>query len=127
MRLLRDLTRFEGDWEAYELDGREPGKKMDGAFLTTITAKPWWSGRTLDVRAKDWDSQNRRVREHYGPIVLDSHVPTQCLRTIIYQDSLEVVHQRVEFGADPEVLLVTPTEPGYNKHALRRTRRRLDY
>ena len=45
---------------------------------------------------------------------------------MIYDDSHEIVHERIEFGSDPDVLLVTPLESGYNKHALRRTRRLLD-
>ena len=122
------MMRFAGVWEAFELSGRELGNKMEGAFLTTITPKPLWLGGSgiLDVRASDWDKENQRVREHYGLIKLDPDIPTQGVRTVIYKDSHEIVHERIEFGADPEVLLVTPVEPGYNKHALRRTHQLLD-
>lgn len=118
--------RWEGQWEAYELSGRELGVKMKGAFLTTITARTWWSGtpNILDVRAQDWDDTNKKVREHGSELVLES--ATQGMRTLRYEDSLEIVHERIEFASDPNVLVVTPVEPGYNKHALRRTHRLLD-
>ena len=125
----RELMPWVGVWEMFDWTEGKIGKKEEGAFLTTISPKPWWllKLRVLDVTAQDWDERNRRVLTHHGSITLDPNVPTQGMRTVIYDDSLVIMHARIEFGSNPDVLVVSPVEPGYNKHVLRRTRRFLDY
>lgn len=125
----RKLKPWVGGWEMFDFADGQIGKKEEGAFLTKISPKPWWKFdfSTLDVEAQDWDRRSRRVLKHYGFIKLDPNIPTQGTRTVIYRDSLVTMHAHIEFGSNPDVLIVTPIEAGYNKHVLRRTHRWLDY
>ena len=127
--LHQAAKKFEGSWEAFEMPGRDPVYKMENAFLTTITVKAWWpfEPRVLDVVGHDWDADGRTTRPHHGHIVIDPVIRSQAIRTIIYEGSGEIAHQRIQFGDSPNILYVMPLEPGYGKHALRRTYRRLDY
>ena len=121
--------RYDGVYETLAISGREVGPPIECAFLTRITARPWWSTEpsVLDYEARDWDASLQRVREHYGFVEMSLRIPSQATRTVIYPDSHEIAHQDIEFGSSPNILHVSPREPGYGKHILRRTNRRLDF
>lgn len=127
VQIFRAMKTFEGRWEALEMDGRNPGRKMEGAFLTYISPR-WLSLEPgiLDVSAQDWDSSNGKVRTHHGQIKIDPVLLNQGIRTTIYDLCSEIAHQRVEFGDSSSLILISSAESDYSKHALRRTSRVID-
>ena len=119
-----DAKKFEGVYEAFNIEGRHY-TPMPGAALTVISARPIWSPdpRVLDVTA--YDFSHGEQRRHYGWIVLDSACRLRATRTVHYLDSDERSVQKLELSHDHRVIYVTPAEAGYSKHILRRVRSQL--
>jgi hypothetical protein len=126
IQVVLAMNKFKGKWEAFVLVGRDLGPKIEGAFLTSISPR-WLSLEPglLDVRAQDWDASKHETRPHHGQIKIDPVFRRQGVRTVIYSN--EIAHQRIEFGDSSELIYVASPDPGYGRHALRRTNRLIDY
>jgi len=123
LRRRYQASKLVGLWEAHKVNGRDVDPMpMPGASLAEISFRPLWSS-VLDVRAHDVLSDGWR-REHDGYIVFDPSCLSRAVRTVRYQDSLETSRQSIEV-IDRDTLLVIPTEPGYDRHVLRRVKSRL--
>lgn len=109
-------------WQAHEWHDRyvDP-MPMEGASITVISARPLWAGNShiLDVYGRDY--KDGRLREHGGYIVLDPFCPNRATRTLIYRDSHEIAEQQIEIASDHRTLYITPSNPAYGKHVLRRS------
>jgi hypothetical protein len=128
VKMVFAMNAISGDYEAYELNGRIRGRKMEAAFLTHISPK--WLSFTpgqLSATAQDWDASKNETRPHHSQITLDPRSPLQGVRVLSYANEIEIARQRIEVGESPNELIVTPSESGYNKHILRRTHRTLDF
>jgi hypothetical protein len=115
---------YAGVYAAENIEGRGT-RPMQGASLTFVSPRRLWSRDPgiLDVYAYDLDSDQGR-REHGGNIVPDPSCPFQAARTVRYLKPFEVSQQRIEM-IDHNTLLVTPAEPAYRRHVLRRLKGQL--
>ncbi len=93
---------------------------MDNALLTVISRRPIWSRlpNMFDVRARD--ATETGARGHDGYILVDPTFPQRARRVVEYADA-ERSEQILEISANGNVIHVSPSEPQYKKHILRRS------
>lgn len=126
-RNRRNAARWIGCWEAYELSGRNPGRRIAGAGPTTITLPRWSLSAELAFEGFECDSQGHPTRRQTGRILQDQNDSDAATRRGRYLDSAEVYEQRLKM-IDKDLILIFPVPASstlgnvYAPHAWRRKR-----
>ena len=126
MRKRQQARRWRGNWEAYNLQGRQLTEPMGGAGLTTVSLAPWWKFSVkLTFACYDTDTHGQPTRHQTGHIKIDPDDVAAATRIGRYLDSAEVYEQRLTM-IDKDTVLVIPIPAHsalgdvYRKHGWRR-------
>lgn len=116
--------KWVGEWEAYDLVGRNLGPRMKGAGPTTVTLSIWFSDK-LTFTCYDTDANGKPTRQQQGHIRLSPDDPTKAKRTGKYLDAVEIYEQVLHLH-DDDTIVIIPQPQGsslgdvYGKHGWRR-------
>jgi hypothetical protein len=128
IRKRRDAQRWVGDWDPYNLVGRNLAEPMKGASSTKVSLPGWWKFSTkLTFECYDCDEHGRPARRQTGHILIDTNDPSAATRVGRYVDSAEVYEQRLT-KLDNDTILIIPVPErstlgnAYATHGWRRKR-----
>ncbi len=119
---LRVARLYAGVYAAEIIDGRST-RPMPEASVTRFLPRRLWSRNPGVLDAYAYDSTPDGKREHDSYIVPDLSRPGHADRTVVYRKPFEVSQQKMEMI--DKNLLVTPSEPAYGRHVLRRLKGQL--
>jgi hypothetical protein len=122
----RQAQRWVGNWEAYNLQGRDLAQPMSGAGPTIVSLAPWWKfSAKLTFSCHDTDAHGQPTRHQTGHIKIDPDDVDAATRSGRYVKTAEVYEQRLTM-LDKDTVLVIPIPSHstlgdvYRKHGWRR-------
>ena len=128
VRTRHQAQKWVGDWEAYNLRGRDLAEPMEGAGPTKVSLPGWYKfSAKLKFECYDCDAQKRPSRHQAGHILVDPSDPEAATRVGRYLDSAELYEQRLRMLDNDTILIMPVPEHStlgdvYGKHGWRRKR-----
>jgi hypothetical protein len=128
IRRRKQAQRWVGEWEAYDLKGRDLAEPMKGAGPATVSLPDWWKfSAKLTFECYECDAQGVPTRQQRGHISVDPDDPEAATRVGRYLDSAELYEQHLRMLDNDTIIIIPIPEHSalgdiYGKHGWRRKR-----